>query len=113
MRVASVGCFPEALRRGSWHYQVANLHLQSSMNLSLSASHYFSFLSKRSGRRIPLAERSAKRLLGPAVVIGAQQPRDKQPIEVNIPYHHLTSSALASSACMAGSHSSHGNGTMQ
>ena len=34
-------------------------YLQSSRDLSLSASHYFSFLSKRSGRRIPPAERTA------------------------------------------------------
>ena len=59
MRVAFVGCFPGAWRRGSWHFQVASLHLQSSMDLSLSASHYFSSLSKRSGRRMPPAERSA------------------------------------------------------
>ena len=32
-RVASVGCFPGAWRRGSWHFQVASLHLQSSMGL--------------------------------------------------------------------------------
>ena len=54
MRVASVGCFSGAWRRGSWHFQVASL------DLSLFASHYFSFLSKRSGRRsMPPAERSA------------------------------------------------------
>ena len=58
-RVASVGCFPGAWRRGSWHFQVASLHLQSSMGFSFSASHYFSFLSKRSGWRMPPAERSA------------------------------------------------------
>ena len=33
MRVASVGCFPGAWRRGPWHFQVASLHLQSSMDL--------------------------------------------------------------------------------
>ena len=59
MRVASVGCFPGARRRGSWHFQVASLHLRSSMDLSSSASHYFTFLSKRSGRRMPPAERIA------------------------------------------------------
>ena len=59
MRVASVGCFPGAWRWGSWHFQVASLHLQSSMNLYLSASQYFSFLSKRSGRHTPPAERNA------------------------------------------------------
>ena len=32
-RVASVGCFPGAWRRGSWHFQVASLHLQSSMRV--------------------------------------------------------------------------------
>ena len=63
MRVASVGCFPGAWRRGSWHFQVASLHLQSSMDFSLSASHCFSFLSKRSGRRRPPAERSALYIL--------------------------------------------------
>ena len=36
MRVASVGCFPGAWRRGSWHFQVASLHLQSSMDLLLN-----------------------------------------------------------------------------
>ena len=56
---ASLVFFPGAWWRGSWHFQVASLHLQSSMDLSLSASHYFSFLSKRSGRRMPPAERSA------------------------------------------------------
>ena len=60
MRVASVGCFPGAWRGGSWHFQVARLHfLQSSMDFSFSASHHFSFPSKRSGRRMPPAERSA------------------------------------------------------
>ena len=59
MRLASVGCFPGAWRRGSWHFQVASLHLQSSMDFSFSASHHFSFLSKRSGRRMPPAERIA------------------------------------------------------
>ena len=34
-------------------------YLQSSMDLSLSASHYLSFLSKRIGRRMPPAEQSA------------------------------------------------------
>ena len=33
MRVAPVGCFPGAWRRGSWHFQVASLHLQSSTDL--------------------------------------------------------------------------------
>ena len=33
MRVASVGCFPGAWRRGSWHFEVASLHLQSTMVL--------------------------------------------------------------------------------
>ena len=33
MLVASVGCFPGAWRRGSWHFQVASLHLQSSTDL--------------------------------------------------------------------------------
>ena len=59
MRVASVGCFPGAWRQGSWHFQVASLDLQSSVALSLSALHYFPFLSKRSGWRTPPAERSA------------------------------------------------------
>ena len=31
VRVASVGCFPGAWRRGSSHFEVASLHLQSSM----------------------------------------------------------------------------------
>ena len=47
MRVASVGCFPEAWWRGSWHFQVASLHLQSSMDFSFSASHYFSLPGPR------------------------------------------------------------------
>ena len=34
MRVASAGCFPAGVwRRGSWHVQVASLHLQLSMDL--------------------------------------------------------------------------------
>ena len=42
MRVVSLGRFPGAWRRGSWHFQVASLHLQPSMWIfSLSASHYF------------------------------------------------------------------------
>ena len=55
MRVASVGCFPGAWRRGSWHFQVASLHLQSRMDLLFVRFilYYFSFLSKRSGRRMP------------------------------------------------------------
>ena len=28
-----LGCFPRAWRRGSWHFHVASLHLQSIMNL--------------------------------------------------------------------------------
>ena len=63
MRVASVGCFPGWWRRGSWHFQVASLHLPyQAWTFSLSASHYFCFLSKRSarsGRRMLPAERSA------------------------------------------------------
>ena len=59
MRVVSMGCFPGAWRRGPWHFQVASLHLPSSMDFFFSASHYFSFLGKRSGRRMPPAERSA------------------------------------------------------
>ena len=52
MRVASVGCFPGAWRRGSWHFQDASWHLQSSMDLLfVRFTLYFSFLSKRSGRR--------------------------------------------------------------
>ena len=61
MRVASVGCFPGVWRRGSWRFQVASLHLQSSTDLSLSASHYFSFLSKPSPTAY--AARGAKRLV--------------------------------------------------
>ena len=46
--------------RGSWHFQVASWHLQSIMDLRpLHTIFYFSFLSKRSGRRKPPAERSA------------------------------------------------------
>ena len=63
MRVASVGCFPGAWRLGSWHFQVASLHLQSSTDFLFSASDYYSFLGKRSGRRMPPAERSALYLL--------------------------------------------------
>ena len=54
-----LGCFPGAWRRGSWHFQVASLHLLTINRGPLSASHYFSFLSKRSGRCVPPAERSA------------------------------------------------------
>ena len=52
-----LGCFAGAWRRGSWHFQVASLHLQLIMNLC--PLHYFSFLSKRSGWRMPPAERGA------------------------------------------------------
>ena len=46
---------------GSWHVQVASLRLQSIMGTSVrfTSCLYFSFLSKRSGRRMPPAERSA------------------------------------------------------
>ena len=54
-----LGCFPRAWRRGSSHFHVASLHLQSSMKLLFVRFTLFSFLSKRSGRRIPPAERSA------------------------------------------------------
>ena len=63
MRVAFLGYFPGAWQRGSWYFQVAGLHLQSSMDFSFSTPHYFSFLSKRSGRRMPPAERSALHVL--------------------------------------------------
>ena len=62
MRVASVGCFPGAWRRGSWHFQVATVCTYNQVpgtDFSFSASHHFSFLSKRSGQRMPPAERSA------------------------------------------------------
>ena len=58
MRVASVSRFPGAWRRSSWHFQVASLHLQSSVDL-LFVRFTLSFLSKRSGRRMPPAERRA------------------------------------------------------
>ena len=55
MRVASVGCFP-ALEHGGGAlgiFVVASLHfLRSNMDFSFSAAHYFSFLSKHSGRRL-------------------------------------------------------------
>ena len=58
-RVWRLGCFSGAWRRGSWHFQVASLHfLQSIMNHFVRFT-LFSFLSKRSGRRMPPAERSA------------------------------------------------------
>ena len=56
LRVASVGCFPGAWRWGSWHFQVIK-------HGPLSASHYFSFLSKRSGRRMSPRERIALYIL--------------------------------------------------
>ena len=59
MCVVSEGCFPASWRRGSSHFEVASFHVRSSMDFSFPASHYFSFLSKRSGRRMPPAERSA------------------------------------------------------
>ena len=70
-----LGCFPGAWRRGSWHFQVASLHLQSSMDLFLSASHYFSFLSKRSGRRM----RGAKRLVSTCCNAVPQVPQAQLP----------------------------------
>ena len=57
-RVASVACFPGAWRRGSWHFK-SPVCTTIKHGLLFSASHYFSFLSKRSGRRMPPAERSA------------------------------------------------------
>ena len=47
------------LRWGSWHFQVTSSLLQSIMNLCpLHIMSIFSFVSKRSGRRMPPAERS-------------------------------------------------------
>ena len=62
MHVASVGCFPRAWRRGSWHFQVTSLHqvLRSIMDLLFVRFTLF-FLpeqASRSGRRMPPAERS-------------------------------------------------------
>ena len=54
-----LGCFPGVWRRGSWHFQVASLHLLSIMNLCPRHTIFPSYLSKRSGRRMPPAERSA------------------------------------------------------
>ena len=46
------GLFPGTWRRGSWHFQVVSVHLQSIMDLCPLHTHFcFSFLSKRSGRR--------------------------------------------------------------
>ena len=59
-RMWRLGCFPEAWRRRSCHFQVASSHLQSMMNpCPLHTIFIFSFLSKRSKRRMPPAERSA------------------------------------------------------
>ena len=61
MRVASVGCFPGAWRRGSWHFQVVSLHLQSSMDLLFVRFTLF-FLSEQA-QRAAYAARGAKRLV--------------------------------------------------
>ena len=53
--VSRLSCIPGVRLRGSWHSQVASFHLQSHNHGPLSASHCFSFLSKRSGRRMPPA----------------------------------------------------------
>ena len=58
MRVGS-GLFPWSVAAGLLAFSSRQcLHLQSIINLC-PLSHYFSFLSKRSGRRTPPAERSA------------------------------------------------------
>ena len=61
MRVASVSCFPGAWRRGSWHFQVASLHLQSRMDLPFVRFTLF-FLPKQA-QRAAYAARGAKRLV--------------------------------------------------
>ena len=57
------GCFPGAWRRTSWHFQVTGLHLQLTAGLCpLHKFHVLSnvpLMSKRSGRRMPPAKRSA------------------------------------------------------
>ena len=58
------GCFPGTWRRDSWHFEVANLHLQLIMDLCpLHVLIIFPFFlpgaSKRSGWRMPPAKRSA------------------------------------------------------
>ena len=65
MRVASVGCFPEAWRRGSWHFQVASLQevLQSSMDLlSVRFTLLILFLPEQA-QRAAYAARGANRLV--------------------------------------------------
>ena len=61
MCVASVGCFPGAWRRGSSHFQVASLHLQSRMDILFVRFTLF-FLPEQA-KRAAYAARGAKRLV--------------------------------------------------
>ena len=64
MRVASVGCFPGAWRRGSWHFQAASLHLPTIKHgplVSFTYSSNFTFLEQ--AWRATYAAREAKRLV--------------------------------------------------
>ena len=86
-RVASVGCFPGAWRRGSWHFKSPVCTYNQAWTFSLSASHYFRFLSKRRGRRMLHAARGAKRLLNtlrsrPLRRICSTYPSTSQPFSV-------------------------------
>ena len=60
MCVASMGCFPGAWRRGSWHFQVASFHLQTRMDL-LFVRFTLCFLLEQASREV-YAARGAKRL---------------------------------------------------
>ena len=60
MRLASVGCFPVGHCGGALGiFKSPVCTYNQAWAFSLSASHYFTFVSKRSGRRMPPAERSA------------------------------------------------------
>ena len=71
--VASELFSPEAWRQDSWHYQVTSVQLRSIMMklysimdlcpLTIVILMCFSFVNKCSGRRRPLAERTALKLL--------------------------------------------------
>ena len=56
------GCFPGAWRRGSWHFHVASLHLQSIIDLG-PLHIIFTFFLREQARRAANAARGAKRLV--------------------------------------------------
>ena len=80
MRVAS-GLFSWSMAAGLLAFSSRQFALTNqAWTFSLSASHYFSFLSKRSGRRMPPAERNALYTLLNSTILAPVSPQSSSEV---------------------------------